>query len=145
MKSDNMKSDKMNVSEFARKIGVSHTAIQKAIAAGKITAITPDRKIIYEQALKEARNWGIVKIDPEVEMPIEEKKHFGDLFIQMFYGEVGAIMAKITLDHEDVLRNLYDQANTPEWFFDAMQERFNDFLDERKPEFIEKMKQALKW
>ncbi len=118
-----MEKEKMNVSEFARYIGVSHTAVQKAIADGKITGVTADKKIIVSIALKEAEDWGLKKAPTIATV----KK-----LIQEYYSEVGAVLAFIAMDEDDLQTNLLEMADDKKMFFEAMDDRLDDYLQERR-------------
>lgn len=118
-----MEKEKMNVSEFARYIGVSHTAVQNAIADGRITGVTPDKKIIVSIALKEAENWGLKKVPTIATV----KK-----LIQEYYSEVGVVLACIAMDENDLQTDLLSMADDKEMFFEAMDDRLSDYLQERR-------------
>lgn len=121
-----MQKEKMNVSEFARFIGVSHTAVQKAIAAGKITGVTPDKKIIVSVALKEAKEWGLIKKVPR-------ERFFYFLWDYCF--EIGTSLALATileLNKEVPLEtDLFPLISDKEMFLDALDEKLSTYLAEK--------------
>ncbi len=124
-----MTKEKMNVSEFARFIGVSHTAVQKAIASGKITGVTPDKKIIVSIALKEAEDWGLKKIPTMADV---------QRLIEQYYSEVGAVLAFIAMDINDLQTDMLSMADDKKMFFEAMDDRLSDYLIERREELLTK-------
>jgi hypothetical protein len=121
--------EKMNVSEFARFIGVSHTAVQKAITAGKITGVTPDKKIITDIAIKEAEDWGLKKAPT-----MEDVQRL----IQLYYSNVGDVLAFIAMDIDDLQRNMLSMADDKEMFYEAMDDRLSDYLAERREKLLTK-------
>jgi len=124
-----MTKEKMNVSEFARFIGVSHTAVQKAIASGKITGVTPDKKIIVRIALKEAEDWGLRKAPTMADV---------QRLIEQYYSEVGVVLAFIAMDINDLQTNMLSMADDKKMFFEAMDDRLSDYLIERREELLTK-------
>jgi hypothetical protein len=117
-----MENEFASIRAFAKLVGVSHVTILNAIEAGKITAISPEKKIIIDKAMKEVEDWGIKKA-PTIETV---KK-----LIQEYYSEVGTVLAFIAMDETD-FDNLLSMADDKEMFFEALDDRLTDYLQERR-------------
>ena len=70
----------------------------------------------------------------------KKKIYLFQKYSRLYLRELVSILVDIFTDLPDVQRNLIDQADTPEWFFDAMDERLTDFLRERRSLLLEKCK-----
>ena len=109
----------ISVSAFARKIGVSHTYVQKAIAAGKITAVTPDKKIIVDSATQQASDWNMIKIEqPKTKADVMDKIY---IYRNTFEGYLS-----LYLSHEKNIETLLSLIDNPV----AFQQKLNDYIFE---------------
>jgi len=124
--------ESISIRAFAKKCQVSHVAILQAIKDGKIIeGVTKDKKIISSVAIKEAQDWGLMR-------KIATERDVERLILE-YFSDVASVGIYIALDNRDLTTELLSMANDPEMFFEAMDDRLADYLEDRRQKLISRV------
>jgi hypothetical protein len=77
----------------------------------------------------------------DCKIPIEKQMEYFKKFTRIWLVEVVEVLSDILTDWPDLDKNMFDQTEEPEWFFDALDERLEDRLTERRESLLGKLNQ----